>query len=439
MVPDDDPFAERGVDRTAFMPVPGGRVAPRAAAPESPRPAEVPVVTSGLNPLLAAANPLLSVIPQLRSTAEHPNPTALRERLAQGVRQFESRLRATGVATEKVVAARYAICTLIDETATSTPWGASGAWAQHGLLALFHGETGGGERFFQLLARLAENPEANLHLLELMYVCLQLGFEGRYRVVDGGPRQLEAIRQRLLTIIRKQRGPRERDLSLSWQGVAAAVQPRLGWLPLWVVGAVAAFILVAIFLGFRLSLGGASAALADDIARLRVVAGVAPVPTARPAPAPEPRLAPFLAGEIQAGLVAVEERADRSIVTIVDDGMFKPGEAAVGASHQRLLARVGEVLARVSGHVDVTGHTDATPIRTLRFPSNWELSRARAESVAQLLAGLVPPARLRAQGRGDSEPVADNETPQGRARNRRVEITLYLPASAVAAERSSRP
>jgi type VI secretion system protein ImpK len=433
MVP-DDPFAERGVERTVFMPMPGGRAASaRPAAPEPEKAVDTTTVTSGLNPLLAAANPLLSIVPQLRTSAEHPNPTALRERLAQGVRQFESRMRAAGVSTEKIVAARYALCTLIDETAASTPWGASGAWAQGGLLALFHGETGGGERFFQLLAKLAENPEANLALLELMYVCLQLGFEGRYRVVDGGQRQLEAIRQRLLAIIRKQRGARERDLSPSWRGVSATAQPRLGWLPLWVVGAVAALILVGIFLGFRLSLGGASAALAGDIARLRVAARVAPAPAAVVKPASEPRLAPFFVAEVERGLVAVEERADRSIVTLVDDGLFKPGEASVGANHQRLLSRIGEVLATVPGQVDVTGHTDNAPIRTLRFPSNWDLARARAEAVTRLLGGHVPPGRLRAQGRGDSEPVADNATPQGRARNRRVEITLYVPASTPAA------
>jgi type VI secretion system protein ImpK len=428
----DDPFAERPVERTVFMPMPGGRAASaRPAAPEPEKTVDTTTVTRGLNPLLAAANPLLSIVPRLRASAEHPNPTALRERLAQGVRQFESRMRTAGVSSEKIVAARYALCTLIDETASSTPWGASGAWAQRGLLALFHGETGGGERFFQLLAKLAENPEANLALLELMYVCLQLGFEGRYRVVDGGQRQLEAIRQRLLAIIRKQRGARERDLSPSWRGVSAAPQPRLGWLPLWVVGAVAALVLVGIFLGFRLSLGGASAALAGDIARLRVAARVAPapVPAAVVKPASEPRLAPFFVGEVERGLVAVEERADRSIVTLVDDSLFKPGEATVGVNHQRLLSRIGEVLSGVPGQLDVTGHTDNTPIRTLRFPSNWELSKARAEAVTRLLGGHIPPGRLRAQGRGDSEPVADNATAQSRAKNRRVEITLYVPAS----------
>src|SRR5215467_4677802 len=202
----DDPFADLGLDTTIIMPAPGGRVASgRPVVQEQSEPLEIGSVTSGLNPLVAAANPLLNIIPQLRASIEHPNPNALRETLARGIREFEARARDAGAATEKVIAARYALCTLIDETATSTPWGASGAWAQHGLLALFHGEVEGGEKFFQLLARLAENPQGNIDLLELMYVCLQLGFEGRYRVTEGGQRQLEQIRQRLLSIMRSHR------------------------------------------------------------------------------------------------------------------------------------------------------------------------------------------------------------------------------------------
>jgi type VI secretion system protein ImpK len=261
----DDPFADLGLDRTVIMPVPGGRAAPARPAPAAQPPspseqaevADATAVTSGLNPLIAAANRLLNVLPQLRSTLQHPNPAALRDSLARDIRQFEAQARTAGAPTEKIVAARYALCTLIDETATSTPLGASGAWSQQGLLALFHGETEGGEKFFQLLSRLAENPQANVDLLELMYVCLEFGLEGRYRVIAGGQRQLEAIRQRLLQIIRKQRGEYERDLSPSWRGVPAAAQRRLGWLPLWVVAAVTAVALVGIYVGFDWSLGRA--------------------------------------------------------------------------------------------------------------------------------------------------------------------------------------
>jgi len=426
----DDPFADLGADRTVIMPMPGGRVAPGRPAPaeqratpaEQAEASEATAVGSGLNPLLAAANRLLNVLPQLRSSVQHPNPTALRDSLAQGIRQFEAQARTAGVPTEKIVAARYALCTLIDETATSTPLGASGAWAHQGLLALFHGEVGGGEKFFQLLARLAENPQANIDLLELLYVCLEFGFEGRYRVTEGGQRQLEAIRQRLLMIIRKQRGEYERDLSPNWRGVSAANQRRLGWMPLWAVAAVSALLLVAVYVGFDWRLSRTSDKIAADIAALRVAA---PVP---PRPAAAPRLATFLAEEIQRGLVKVDDNADRSVVTILGDGLFKPGEAAIGTDDQWLLGRIGDALKRVPGQVDVIGHSDNIPIRTLRFPSNWELSKARAESVARLLAARIGPARVRYDGRGDSEPVTPNDTPQGRAKNRRVEITLHVPA-----------
>jgi len=426
----DDPFADLGVDRTVIMPMPGGRVAPgrpapveqRTSAAEQAEATEAAAVASGLNPLLASANRLLNVLPQLRSSVQHPNPTALRDSLAQGIRQFEAQARAAGVPTEKVVAARYALCTLIDETATSTPLGASGAWSQQGLLALFHGETGGGEKFFQLLSRLAENPQANLDLLELLYVCLEFGFEGRFRVTEGGQRQLEAIRQRLLMIIRKQRGEYERDLSPNWRGVSAANQRRLGWMPLWAVGALSALLLVVIYVGFEWRLSRASDKIAADIAGLRVAA---PVP---PRPAAAPRLATFLAEEIQRGLVKVDDHADRSVVTILGDGLFKPGEATIGNDDQWLLGRIADALKRVPGQVDVIGHSDNIPIRTLRFPSNWELSKARAESVARLIAASIGPARVRYDGRGDSEPVTPNDTPQNRAKNRRVEITLHVPA-----------
>jgi len=418
----DEPFADLGLDRTVIMPQPGGRAVPKRPGPGEPTDTpDAAAVTSGLNPLVAAANSLLNVIPQLRASVEHADAAALRDSLAQRIRQFEVRAKAAGLPTEKVIAARYSLCTVIDEAATSTPWGASGAWAQHGLLVLFHNETEGGEKFFQLLARLAENPEANLDLLELMYVCLQLGFEGRYRIAQGGQRDLETIRQRLLLIIRKQHGEYERDLSPNWRGVAVA-QPRLAWLPLWVTGAVAALFLVGIYLGFTLRLSSASDRVAAEIAALRVAARLPPKA------APEPRLAPFLADEIRRGLVAVGDRPDRSVVTILGDGLFRPAEATVGAQDQWLLLRVADALGSVAGQVDVVGHTDNAPIRTLRFPSNWELSRARAESVARLLAIRVSPQRMRADGRGETEPLESNDTPQGRARNRRVEITLYVPA-----------
>ena len=90
-----------------------------------------------------------------------------------------------------MLAARYILCTLLDESASSTPWGGSGAWSSQSLLVHFHNEAWGGEKVFQLMSKLAENVGANRNLLELLYVVLAFGFEGRYRVVNDGKTQLE--------------------------------------------------------------------------------------------------------------------------------------------------------------------------------------------------------------------------------------------------------
>jgi len=81
----------------------------------------------------------------------------------------------------------------------------------------------------------------------------------------------------------------------------------------------------------------------------------------------------------------------------------------------------------VPGPVVVTGHTDNKPIRTARFPSNWELSTERAKSVMKLMApSMTDPARLRAEGMADSDPVAPNDTEDNRRKNRRVMVILKV-------------
>jgi type VI secretion system protein ImpK len=152
----------------------------------------------------SAAGPGRAPAPYLQP----PDLGQLRERLAQAVRTFETEAREAGVPVESIAAARYALCTLLDEAIAGTAWG-SGVWGSRSLLVAFHNEASGGEKFFLVLQRLSEDPARHLDLLELMYLCLALGLEGRFRLADQGQAQLATLRERLLQLIRQHRGPVE--------------------------------------------------------------------------------------------------------------------------------------------------------------------------------------------------------------------------------------
>ncbi len=442
---DDDPFAHFNSKDSPTIIKPaagrGGRAAPTPAGSAAPEPGPSPVrsggqpqaaadspIAAGLNPLMQHAAPLLMAATRLRGTVQHPNPAALRAALADTVRRFESDARAAGVPNEQVVAARYVLCTFIDQCASSTPWGGSGAWANHSLLVQFHNEAWGGEKVFQLLSKLGKDVGANRNLLELLHAVLALGFEGRYRGMDNGRAQLDSIRERLAQLLRQHAGPLEAELSPHWQGVAS--NARLGdGIPVWVVAALAAGLLLVLFFVLQFTLNGRTNATFNALQSFDVKAAAnKPLPSPPPPPpaAVQPRLAVLLKAEIAAKQLQVNDLADRSIVTIAGDGFFESSSAEVSGGVRPLLAQVALALEKVPGTVLITGHTDNQPIRSLRFPSNWHLSQARAESVRNLLAPTVKPERMKAEGRAESQPVDDNTTAAGRARNRRVEITLFV-------------
>jgi type VI secretion system protein ImpK len=383
------------------------------------------LMSGSLNPLVNAAMPLLAAAPRMRHAARHPNPTGLRDALAEGIRKFESQARKQGLPNEQVVAGRYILCTLLDESAASTPWGSSGAWSGNSLLVQFHNETGGGEKVFQLMSKLAENVDANRHLLELLYVVLGLGFQGRYRVVENGEAQLDSVRRRLAQMLGQGRS-HERALSPRWQGVAARGPRLVDGLPLWLIGSALLVLLAVIYVGFRWSLANSADGLFTKLAALDAKKVQLAAPPPPPPPAPVPRLATLLAPEIKAGQVEVQDLVDRSIVVIKGDGFFEPGSAVVASAFQPLLPAIGQALATLKGNVLITGHTDNQPIRTPRFPSNWHLSQERADAVRAVLGKYVDAGRMRAEGRAETQPIADNTAPAGRSRNRRVEVTLFV-------------
>lgn len=136
--------------------------------------------TSQKNYLVTFATPLLTLITQIRHTSEHHNVAKLRTQIIEEIKNFEQKLTNVSYPMRLVIAARYCLCTAIDESVLSRPWGTTSIWIQQSLLSLFHHETWGGERFYIILEEMAKDPRQNIDFLEFSYILLSLGFEGKF-------------------------------------------------------------------------------------------------------------------------------------------------------------------------------------------------------------------------------------------------------------------
>lgn len=129
---------------------------------------------------------------------------------------------------------------------------------------------------------------------------------------------------------------------------------------------------------------------------------------------------------IEAGTLEVRLERGRMVIHLAQDVLFEPGSADLGAAGGATLEELGSVLGTLEDQeLQVEGHTDNVPIATRRFPSNWELSSARAMAVVHVLTESgVPPEAVSGAGFAEFRPVATNDTPEGRAQNRRIEIVI---------------
>lgn len=478
----NDPFAEPGDDgeRTVIRPNPGGRrpaggvASPspfgepqRPAAggggygtsadafgvPQQPRPVtesplgtapDAQIAMTGMNTLIACAAPLFALISRIRNRAQHVDPDKLRQAVVAEVRAFESRALQAQLDPQMVKVARYALCSTLDDVILNTPWGSQSNWALQSMVSTFHRENVGGDRFYDLLARLEQDPGNNIDILEFLYTCLSLGFEGRLRVEDRGTDKHLQIRNSLSRIIRGQRGTPERDLSPHWKGADQPYKPRSIWKPVWLSVGVSGILLASIYssLAFLLSreagpvLGAVTTAAPATIATL---ARIAPPPEPPPPPEsiviPEPgdepaaavqTVAEFLKPEIEAKKVEVTETPAEVTVRLLGAGLFKSGSDQLQDGLDTVVGRIAEALRETKGPILVVGYSDSSPLgRNSRFKDNKDLSAARAKTVRNLLTKLLgDESRITAEGRGEADPIAPNDTPEGRALNRRVEVLL---------------
>lgn len=402
------------------------------ASPPPPRPVEAvdPLSDVWRNPLIRLGAPVLDLAVRLRDQPGTDDVVELRRRVLAEIKSYGPRATAMGVSTQEVRIARYLICATIDDLVLSTPWGQSSPWAQYGMVSTVYKETWGGERFFDILYHLHREPGNHLRLLELVYVCLALGFGGKYRILENGRSDLEAMRDGLYrTLCNWRERPPPQALSPHWRGIDMRGADTRARVPFWVFWAGALALVVAAYLAFAVALEIPSRTVAE---RIESLPPTRPLAISREALPPEQtvleRIQQTLSAEISADKVAVDGK-DRTVsVEIRGDEMFASARATVLPEFEPILQKVGAALDGEPGTITVNGYTDSLPIHTQRFPDNVALSQARAESVATLLADAVSDkGRITAVGRGDADPVASNATAEGRARNRRIDIVLTLP------------
>ena len=390
----------------------------------------------GLNLLIAIANPILGAVPQIRHALRHSDPKRLRATLRDQIEAFEATAQSAEVPEKTLNTAIDALCALLDESAAATPWGAD--WKGNGLRHELRRESAGEDGFSRLLDRVTADANADAELLEFLYVCLALGFEGH--------RELDQFREKLHAAASRRR-PRPVDgLSERWRGVNTPAAPQVAdkaprpvpapapaqvshysapraRLSRNVVSRIALGVLATLVVGFVLVLRLVEDDGKPEAAKPRVRQPAQPIATSS---TPPPLSASAsLSKELENEAVAITESAGRITFTLRDESQFASGGVAIKPELNPLLRRVAQALDRVPGAITVTAYTDAVPMRPGRFASNQELSLARAESVAKAMAAaLSEPRRLKAEGRADSEPLAPSDTPGNRAKNRRMTIVV---------------
>jgi type VI secretion system protein ImpK len=399
------------------------------------------IVAPNENPILRSAGPLLLMLGRLRVALARASFASLMEQVAEAIKFFERDIRSAGISEAQANTAKYLICATADDIVQNIPTEDRHVWTQYSMLSRFFGERIGGVRFFDELTRLKQDPVVNYGLLELQHTCLALGFQGVHRTSAGGVATLQQIQRDLYETLRRVRPKVYRELSLRWQGRQLASKASRIRVPWWAVASVVGLLLFGLYFTLLYLLSGDveatgnAMALLHDSGPLSIERKVAVPPPPPPLPPPSPqepdkitqlqRIQAALAPEIAAGKASATQTANQIVVRVGNIILFDSGSATVLDQFKPVAARVAAVLDKERGYIRVIGHTDNTPISTARFPSNYALSVERAKNVAALLKlGIADASRLQTDGKGETVPIDTNKTPEGRARNRRVEIMI---------------
>lgn len=225
-------------------------------------------VNAYVNPLVSAAAPLLVIASQLKNLTITPDLAVLYQDLIHEVKAFETKTQAQGYRTYAILAARYALCAMLDEIVLTIIGTSQNSWQYQNLLNTFQQNTSEDERFFIILERSCQDPALHIDLLELLYLCLSLGFEGKYREMHRGHAELAEITDKLYKIIRQERG--EPAVKLSVQSTKQTVTKTPSWvLPVSIIVVLTLAILITLYSSFNFYLNKKTAAIYEELTQLQ--------------------------------------------------------------------------------------------------------------------------------------------------------------------------
>jgi type VI secretion system protein ImpK len=205
---------------------------------------------AGLNPLVDAAAYLFSIIGKLKLLKSYRNLSKLHQELLQEMNAFQDTAKAQGYTSEYILVSRYALCATIDDMISNTPWGSQGQWDSYSLLATLNQESTQQDRFFIILDRIIKEPVLYIDVMELMYMCLSLGYKGSYRSTEFSHNQLDQIINALYKRIRAQRGDFSKSLSpFPIRPHAQTYKTAQKKIPIWQVVIVTLVIIFGLFIG----------------------------------------------------------------------------------------------------------------------------------------------------------------------------------------------
>ena len=395
------------------------------------------------NPLLEAARVLLDALADTPVELQADGIIRWRNWLVRELKVFGKLCADLQLRPDHAQDARYCLCSALDEAAMQTEWGkgvATGSdWSSNGLAVAFGLDRQGADHVYRILTRAMLDPGEHRDLIELIEHILDLGFKGRYRFQPDGHNKLSAVRQRVRDAItaKSSDSPSQVGQPIAQVGLRAsrrrisvqAANPlRRGQSDAERRSSTARTAYLWIVIGILCT---AVLGLAGYAAYERPVLITHQEQAVPPIDALANSLNDRLKSEIAGGILGVEENVQHTALTLRFSNMFAPGAAALNPWMRPLIATVGQTIAATAATAKaqvtakVTGYADNLPVGKSTQASNLTLSEERAKQVTQiLLAAGVAPDRVTITGKGDADPVAANDTPEGRMRNRRVEIVV---------------